>query len=152
LTETNLHAKYKTLRGLEMDCRKARKHILEDIMTILETRGTLAQMDAAWVREAQATTKHGSTRHACKITIACSKRGVDNRYLTTILCVKMLRENGVPVEELSGMNNGKAGEGTWKANLQASDIDIQNMTTSQLLSFRTLPHIDMSGIDHLGFK
>ena len=77
---------------------------------------------------------------------------VDDQYLTNILCVKMLRENGVPVEELSGMNHGKAGEGTWKANLQASDIDIQNMTTSQLLTLRTLPHTDMSGIDHLASK
>jgi len=79
-------------------------------------------------------------------------RCVDDRYLTNILCVKMLRENGVPVEELSGMYHGKAGEGTWKVDLQASDIDIENMTTSQLLSLRTMPHTDMSGVDHLCSK
>ena len=79
-------------------------------------------------------------------------RGVDDWYLTNILCVKMLLENGVPVEELSRMYHGKAGEGTWKVDLQASDIDIENMRTSQLLSLRTMPHTDMSGVDHLCSK
>ena len=43
------------------------------------------------------------------------------------------------------MYHGKAGKGTWQVDLQASDIDIENMTTSQLLSLRTMPHTGMSG-------
>ena len=50
------------------------------------------------------------------------------------------------------MYHGKAGECTWQVDLQASDIDIENMTTSQLLSLRTMPHTDMSGVDHLCSK
>lgn len=148
LTRTDLHAEYKTLQGFEIDCTKSQKFIVEDIMRILKTRGSLAKMDAAWERESQATTKNESTRHACKITIACSKRGVTNRYLTNIICVKMLRENGVLQLDL----NRQAGQGTWKADLRASDIEIENMTTSQLLSLSTMPYTDVNGFYHLGSK
>lgn len=148
LTETQLHSEYITLRGFEVDCKQAQTHIVEDIMTILKTRGTLAEMDAAWEREAQATANQKSTQQACKLALACSRRGVDDRYLTNILCVKMLRENGVPAADLSGMKGGKAGQGTWNVDLPVSEIDIKNMTTSQMMSLRTMPHTDMSGFYH----
>jgi len=85
-----------------------------------------------------------------KLTVAdlfCWFLGVKYSH-TNILCVKMLRENGVPAADLRGMKGGKAGQGTWNVDLPVSEIDIKNMTTSQMMSLRTMPHTDMSGFYH----
>ena len=103
LTDTELHSAYMSIRGLGVDCKQAQEHIVEDIMTMLEKSETLAEMIAAWQREAQVTAKQKSTQEACKLTLAYSRPGVDDRNLTNILFVKMLRENDVPAADLSGM-------------------------------------------------
>jgi len=64
----------------------------------------LADMNAAWEREAHMTAKRQTPQEACRTTLARSRRSLNNQNLTNILCVKMLRENGVPSADLSGMD------------------------------------------------
>ena len=42
-------------------------------MTMLEKRGTLAEIDAAWERESQVTAKQQTPQEALKQTLACSR-------------------------------------------------------------------------------
>jgi len=78
------------------------------------------------------TAKRQTPQEACKTTLACSRRSVNNQNLTNIMCVKMLREIGVPSADLSGIDSGKAGQGTWHVDLLVANIDIKNTTTGVL--------------------